>query len=90
MQEITNSQEWVYHDRGGKEPGLIRKFQKVAWDLLFSKKKDKDIIHDLNNKYLPTNLKLFVYDANNPEESLHILKEMLFSTDYRIEISVKV
>lgn len=88
--EISNSQEWVHHDRGGKEPALIRKFQKVAWDILFKSKKDKDIIHDLNNKYLPSNLKLLIYDASNPEESLLLIQELLSNTEYRIDILLKV
>lgn len=89
MIQITNSQEWVYHDRGGKEPTLIRKFQKACWEVLFPKKSKKDIVHDLNNKYLPCDLKLVVFDLNEPEKAFDQLKELMAHTEYDIELFIK-
>jgi len=89
MIQIPHSQEWVYHERGGKEPTLIRKFQKVCWELLFPKKPNKDIIHDLNNKYLPCSIKLVVFDMADPVEAYVQLKELLTNTEYDIDIFIK-
>jgi len=89
METISHAQNWVHHDRGGKEPTLIRKFQKSAWDILFPKKSTKDILHDLNHKYLPCNIKLIQFDINDPIEAYNQLKELFKSTDYGIEIFAK-
>lgn len=86
---MTKSQEWVYHDRGGKEPGLVRKFQKEAWDMLFKQKNEKDIIHDLNHKFLPCNIRIIVFDINDPIESYNQLKELFQKTKFDIHLTSK-
>lgn len=86
--QITQSQEWVHHERGG-EPALVRKYQKVAWDLLFKNRKDKDIVHDLNNKFLPSHIKLVVFDLNEPESAFAQLKELMSYTSYDIHLTIK-
>lgn len=89
MLQITESQEWVHHERGGSEPSLIRKFQKVAWDLLFKGKEKKALIHDLNHKYLPSNLKIVIFDLESPEECFSTMKELFSHTDYDIHLTLK-
>lgn len=89
MLTITESQEWVHHDRGGTDPALVRKYQKVAWDLLFKDKKNFDILHDLNNKFLPVNIKIVEFDLNQPEGCYSLLKELFALTDYDIYLTVK-
>lgn len=89
MEIATTAQNWVHHDRGGKEPTLIRKFQKLCWDALFPKKDKKVIVHDLNNKYLPCDTKLIVFDMTDPIEAYNQLKELFQVTEYDIDIFVK-
>lgn len=86
---MTNSQEWVYHDRGGKEPELVRKFQKECWDKLFKNKKTDVVVHDLNNKFLPCNIKMIVFNMNDPIESYRQLKELFDQTKFDIHITAK-
>lgn len=89
MESITHAQNWVHHDRGGKEPTLIRKFQKQCWDILFPKRDKKAIIHDLNNKYLPCDTKLIVFDMEDPIEAFNQLKELFKYTEFDVEIFSK-
>ena len=86
---MTNSQEWVYHDRGGTEPELVRKFQKEAWDMLFKNKDTLHIVHDLNHKFLPCNIKMIVFNINDPIESYRLLKELFQETKFDIHLTAK-
>lgn len=89
MIHISQSQEWVLHERSSEKAVAVRKFQKVAWDLLFKNKKDKDILFELNNTFLPSHITLIVFDIQNPENAFAQLKELMSHTDYDIHLTIK-
>lgn len=87
--KFSLSNEWVYHFRGGKEPELIRRWQKSCWDMLFKKRDNKALIHELNNKFMPSNIKLVVFDLNDPIEAYNQLKELMAYTEFDIQLLSK-
>lgn len=89
MKTITQSQEWVSHDRGNGKTILLRKWQKECWKMLFGHFETKSISHELNTKYLPEGTELVAFEKDKPEEFLYRAKNLLEDTEYDITITIK-
>ncbi len=89
MITITQSQEWVKHERGNGKSVLVRKWQKECWKHLFGHFTPISITHELNNKYLPEGTELVAFEKSKPEEFLHRAKQLLEETEYDIHIMIK-
>ena len=86
---ITGSQEWVYHDRGTKDPSLIRRYEEAAWQLLFGKqKKISHIIFKLNTELLPNGTHVVLINPKDPVDMVTKMREILTSINSNFEITL--
>lgn len=84
---ITNSQEWVYHDRIKGDPSLVRLKDKVAWDALFKHVSLLGISYELNNKWLPFGTEMVAFDAANPKDFIFRANQLLNEIGYSLEVT---
>ena len=87
MIQITDSQQFVTHDRGNGNESKVRKYEKVCWDMIFSGKDGFKIIEDLNSRFLPHQLSAIFFNTKEPQESLEALKSFLNSVGYDIHVT---
>ena len=87
MIQITQSQEFVVHDRGNGHESKVRKYEKVCWDMIFSGKDGFKIIEDLNTRFLPHQLSAIFFNTENVEESFDAIKTFLNNVGYDIHVT---
>ncbi len=93
MITITNSMEWVYHDRGRTEASLVRKYQEVCWSLLWRQlrpeHKLESIIYELNTTWLPDGKQIILVTPKDPVAMVSAMKDLLVRTNYDVTLTIK-
>lgn len=85
--KVTNSQEWVYHERGSGDPSLVRLKDKAAWDSLFKHISLLGLTYELNNKWLAHGTELVAFDASNPKDFIFRAQQLLNEIGYSIDVT---
>lgn len=89
MITIPESMEWVYQDRGGVEPSIVRKFEQVCFKLLLGKRTLEAWLYELNTRWLPDRKQFILVDPNDPVDAFAQLKEFFAASEYDIILTVK-
>lgn len=86
---ITDSMEWVYHDRGKIESSLVRKYEEECYKLLVDKRSLDGFIYELNTRWFPDGKQIVLFNPNDPIQMFRQIRQIYRNTNFDIELKIK-